>query len=74
MNFFDTYDIARAPTPQPSDANQPSLNEEFNEVVGQLGRFWGGFKRQVSALVLLNPPRGSAYIQQKDLVSRANRC
>ncbi|TEB37380.1 hypothetical protein FA13DRAFT_1657775 [Coprinellus micaceus] len=46
MNFFDTYDIARAPTPQPSDANQPSLNEEFNEVVGQLGRFWGGFKRQ----------------------------
>jgi hypothetical protein len=47
MNFFDTYDIARAPTPQPSDANQPSLNEEFNEVVGQLGRFWGGFKRQV---------------------------
>lgn len=48
MNFFDTYDIARAPTPQPTDENQPSLNEEFNQVVGQLGRFWGGFKRQAS--------------------------
>ncbi|KAJ3549368.1 hypothetical protein NMY22_g911 [Coprinellus aureogranulatus] len=46
MNFFDTYDIARTPTPQPSDESQPSLNEELNEVVGQLGRFWGGFKRQ----------------------------
>ena len=50
MNFFDTYDIARGPTPQPSDANQPSLNEEVNEVIGQLGRFWGGFKRQVGAV------------------------
>ena len=69
MNFFDTYDIARTPTPQPSDANQPSLNEEFNEVVGQLGRFWGGFKRQVrDILVPLNPLCESAYIQQKDLV------
>lgn len=48
MNFFDTYDIARGPTPQPSDENQPSLNEEVNQVIGQLGRFWGGFKKQVS--------------------------
>lgn len=48
MNFFDTYDIAREPTPQPSDPNQPTLNEEVNQLVGQIGRFWGGFKRQVS--------------------------
>uniref|UniRef100_A0A4Q2DRT4 BSD domain-containing protein n=1 Tax=Candolleomyces aberdarensis TaxID=2316362 RepID=A0A4Q2DRT4_9AGAR len=46
MNFFDTYDIARGPTPQPSDENQPSLNEEVTQVIGQLGRFWGGFKKQ----------------------------
>ncbi len=49
MNFVDTYDIARSATPnaeQPQD-EQPSLNDEVNQVFGQLGRFWGGFRKQV---------------------------
>ncbi|KAF5325796.1 hypothetical protein D9611_000058 [Ephemerocybe angulata] len=50
MNFFDNYEVGRAPTPLPNDnasqENQPSLNEEVNQLVGQLGRFWGGFKKQ----------------------------
>ncbi|KAL4253467.1 BSD domain-containing protein [Abortiporus biennis] len=47
MNFLDTYDIASPGTPEP-DAAQPeqSLNEEVNQVVGQLSRFWGGFRKQ----------------------------
>ncbi|KAF9565549.1 hypothetical protein CPC08DRAFT_683666 [Agrocybe pediades] len=46
MNFLDTYDIARSTTPNPEAPEQPSLNEEVNQVIGQLGRFWGGFRKQ----------------------------
>ncbi|KAH9924895.1 uncharacterized protein B0H18DRAFT_955294 [Fomitopsis serialis] len=50
MNFLDTYDIASSPTPP---ANQPetSLNEEVQQVVGQLSRFWGGFRKQSQAVI-----------------------
>src|SRR6267143_6451763 len=48
MNFLDTFDIARSATPISEQvAQQPSLNEEVNQVIGQLGRFWGGFRKQV---------------------------
>ena len=54
MNFFD-YDLTRQATATPpvttanADAStQPTLNEEVNEVVGQLGRLWGGFRKQVN--------------------------
>lgn len=47
MNFLDTYDITRSPTPQPSASEQPqTLNEEVNQAIGQLSRFWGGFRKQ----------------------------
>ncbi|KIM40232.1 hypothetical protein M413DRAFT_446403 [Hebeloma cylindrosporum] len=47
MNFLDTFDIARSASPNPEQtAEQPSLNEEVNQVIGQLGRFWGGFRKQ----------------------------
>ena len=26
---------------------EPTLNEEVNEALGQLSRFWGGFRKQV---------------------------
>lgn len=35
-------------TASTSASPQPSLNEEVNQVIGQLGRFWGGFRKQVS--------------------------
>ena len=47
MNFLDTYDISRTSTPNPNQSEQPSLNEEVNQVISQLGRFWGGFRKQV---------------------------
>ncbi|KAJ2931289.1 hypothetical protein H1R20_g5786, partial [Candolleomyces eurysporus] len=70
MNFFDTYDIARAPTPQPSDENQPSLNEEVNQVIGQLGRFWGGFKKQSQQVYeVARKDLGDVVVQaQKEIV------
>lgn len=45
MNFLDPYDVAgtsAAPT-QP----EQSLNDEVTEVIGSIGRFWGGFRKQV---------------------------
>ena len=52
MNFFD-YDLTRSETPPQAQQEQqpdPSLNEEVQQVVGQLGRLWGGFRKQVSCL------------------------
>ncbi|OJT13400.1 hypothetical protein TRAPUB_10035 [Trametes pubescens] len=45
MNFFDAYDVPGTATP-PAEAAQPSLNEEVTQVVGQLSRLWGGFRKQ----------------------------
>ncbi|KAI0829652.1 hypothetical protein BC628DRAFT_1056169 [Trametes gibbosa] len=44
MNFFDAYDAPGTTTPPAN--GQPSLNEEVTQVVGQLSRFWGGFRKQ----------------------------
>ena len=54
MNFLDTYEITGSNTP-PRQPEQ-SLNEEVTQVIGQLGRFWGGFRKQVCILrwVLVN--------------------
>ncbi|KAF8201003.1 hypothetical protein BJ912DRAFT_921550 [Pholiota molesta] len=73
MNFLDSYDIApRAPTPNPADAPSsapPSLNEEVNEVIGQLGRFWGGFRKQSqTALQAARKDFGEVVVQaQKEI-------
>ncbi|KAG7446238.1 uncharacterized protein BT62DRAFT_105831 [Guyanagaster necrorhizus] len=49
MNFLDPYDLSAAgnSTPPPGQPEQ-SLNEEVNQVIGQLNRFWGGFRRQTA--------------------------
>lgn len=63
MNFFDTFEVARSTTPTTQTDNsqngtgtsstpqqqtpEPTLNDEINQVVGQLGRLWGGFRKQV---------------------------
>lgn len=57
MNFFD-YELSRsaanATPPQTASgsnaAPEPTLNEEVSQVVGQLGRLWGGFRKQVRFL------------------------
>ena len=52
MNFLDAYDVsdvtAATPTRDGETRPEPSLNEEVSQVVGQLGRLWGGFRKQVS--------------------------
>ncbi|KAK0195451.1 hypothetical protein F5146DRAFT_1025595 [Armillaria mellea] len=47
MSFLDPYDISAAgtSTPPPGQPEQ-SLNEEVTQVLGQLNRFWGGFRKQ----------------------------
>ncbi|KAI0645409.1 hypothetical protein C8Q79DRAFT_964452 [Trametes meyenii] len=46
MNFFDSYDVPGTTTPPANSQPGPSLNEEVTQVVGQLSRFWGGFRKQ----------------------------
>lgn len=61
MNFFD-YDLtagSRTPPPPAAEestapaAAEPTLNEEVSQVVGQLGKLWGGFRKQVSTALCL---------------------
>lgn len=46
MNFLDTYDITTSRTPPPNEVN---LNEEVNQVLGQLSDFWSWGKKQSQA-------------------------
>ncbi|KAF9793238.1 hypothetical protein BJ322DRAFT_113524 [Thelephora terrestris] len=48
MNYVDTIDLSGVNTP-PANAEEPpaqTLNEEVNQVLGQLNSFWGGFRKQ----------------------------
>lgn len=56
MNFVDAFDIAGPAVTPTREGPEPTLNEEVTEVVGQLSRFWGGFRKQVSAFRLCNRP------------------
>ena len=55
MNFFDAYEVPGTTTPPVNAQPQQSLNEEVEQVVGQLSRFWGGFRKQVRTTVALVP-------------------
>lgn len=48
MNFLDTYGLTGTGTNTPpvNDHAEQSLNEEVSQVIGQLGKFWGGFRKQ----------------------------
>ncbi|KAF8265350.1 hypothetical protein EI94DRAFT_1831256 [Lactarius quietus] len=56
MSFLDTS-LATAspgtatPPPQAAEQSSPSLNQEVTEVIGQLGRFWGGFRKQSQSAI-----------------------
>lgn len=48
MNYVDAIDVSGVNTP-PANAEGPpvqTLNEEVNQVLGQLNSFWGGFRKQ----------------------------
>ncbi|GLB37555.1 putative BSD domain containing protein [Lyophyllum shimeji] len=49
MNFLDTYEVASETTP--TQRPEQSLNDEVSEVIGQLGRFWGGFRKQSQSVL-----------------------
>ncbi|KAI0074383.1 hypothetical protein K474DRAFT_1626034 [Panus rudis PR-1116 ss-1] len=49
MNFLDAYDVASPATPVPGSQTEQTLNDEVNQVVGQLSKFWGGFRKQSQA-------------------------
>ncbi|KAL4074216.1 hypothetical protein V8B97DRAFT_1931405 [Scleroderma yunnanense] len=51
MNFLDAYGITSTGTSTPPPGNRPeqSLEEEVSQVIGTLGRFWGGFRKQGEA-------------------------
>ena len=57
MNFFD-FELSRNATATPPQSSgqegtsEPSLNEEVSQVVGQLGKLWGGFRKQVCFFVV----------------------
>ncbi|KAI0812587.1 hypothetical protein BC629DRAFT_1474091 [Irpex lacteus] len=52
MNFIDAYDITGpTATPPPREGPEPTLNEEVTQVVGQLSRFWGGFRKQSQSVL-----------------------
>ncbi|KAJ4483265.1 hypothetical protein J3R30DRAFT_3447298 [Lentinula aciculospora] len=46
MNYLDPYDVAGGSSTPPPNQTEQSLNDEVTQVIGQLGRFWGGFKKQ----------------------------
>jgi hypothetical protein len=54
LEFTETAQGSNSPTSEiaASSSNsahttQPTLNEEVSQVMGQLGKFWGGFRKQV---------------------------
>lgn len=54
MNYVDAIEVSGTNTPS-ANSEQPSaqtLNEEVNEVLGQLNSFWGGFRKQASLIVV----------------------
>ncbi|KLO20355.1 hypothetical protein SCHPADRAFT_948566 [Schizopora paradoxa] len=75
MNFFD-YDLTRTGTPPQSAGTEqePSLNDEVQQVVGQLGKLWGGFRKQSqAAFEAARKDLGSVVAQaQKELGSLAS--
>ncbi|KAH7920782.1 hypothetical protein BV22DRAFT_1073397 [Leucogyrophana mollusca] len=69
MNFLDTYGITGTGTSTPPTTDQPetSLNEEVSQVIGQLGRFWGGFRKQSETAI------ANARKDLTEVVSQAQR-
>ncbi|KAG5648557.1 hypothetical protein DXG03_003168 [Asterophora parasitica] len=77
MNFLDTYDIAgQTPPIQEPQQPQQSLNEEVSEVIGQLGRFWGGFRKQACLRIHNRSSQSVLQTARKDfgdVVSQAQK-
>ncbi|KAF8210423.1 hypothetical protein K438DRAFT_1711125 [Mycena galopus ATCC 62051] len=67
-NFLDPYDLTSGTPPQQSEQ---SLNEEVTQVFGQLGRFWGDFRKQSqSALEAARKDIGGVVTQAQQELSK----
>ncbi|KAJ7268848.1 hypothetical protein B0H12DRAFT_71463 [Mycena haematopus] len=67
-NFLDPYDLTSGAPPQQSEQ---SLNEEVSQVIGQLGRFWGDFRKQSqSALEAARKDIGGVVTQAQQELSK----
>ncbi|KAJ7178330.1 hypothetical protein C8R43DRAFT_973001 [Mycena crocata] len=68
MNFLDPYDITSGTPPQQPEQ---SLNEEVSQVMGQLGRFWGDFRKQSqTALEIARKDFGGVVTQAQQELSK----
>ncbi|KAJ7703052.1 hypothetical protein B0H17DRAFT_975011 [Mycena rosella] len=68
MNFLDPYDITSGTPPQQSEQ---SINEEVSQVMGQLGRFWGDFRKQSqTALEIARKDIGGVVTQAQQELSK----
>ncbi|KAJ7901981.1 hypothetical protein B0H14DRAFT_3852028 [Mycena olivaceomarginata] len=67
-NFLDPYDLTSGTPPQQPEQ---SLNEEVSQVIGQLGRFWGGFRKtSQSALEAARKDIGGVVTQAQQELSK----
>ena len=67
MSFWDAPFTPATPgtsTPPTQTAEQPSptLNDEVTEVIGQLERFWGGFRKQVRPSTTSRPHHANHFL------------
>ncbi|KAI0028751.1 hypothetical protein K488DRAFT_89433 [Vararia minispora EC-137] len=77
MNFWDTpigTDEAVSTPPTTGHERQQSLNEEVTEVMGQLNRFWDGFRKQSQdALLAARKDLGQYATQAQQYASQAGK-
>ncbi|KAI0260805.1 hypothetical protein BC834DRAFT_898427 [Gloeopeniophorella convolvens] len=69
MSFLDTTlppvsSGTATPPPQAAGQPPPTLNEEVTEVIGQLGRFWGGFRKQSQSAIQAARKDIGEYVSQ----------
>jgi len=76
MNFIDAYEVPGTATPQVAAGDgqpQQSLNEEVSQVIGQLNRFWGGFRKQSqTAIEVARKDFGQVVEQAQKELSKFN--
>lgn len=63
-NTDDTQSTSTT-TASPTTSAQPTLNDEVTQVIGQLGRFWGGFRKQVGIMLFYYMPGPDDFMDSR---------